>query len=49
MIGEVFTRDRGEVQDLGRHTDMGTAEAAYHQLDAEKQRERLDGFIEEIE
>lgn len=49
MIGEVFTRDRGEAQDLGRHTDMSTTETAYRHLDAEAQRERLDGLIEDIE
>lgn len=49
MIGEVFTRDRGEAQDLGRHTDMGTTEEAYRHLDAEAQRGRLDSLIEEFE
>lgn len=49
MIGEVFKRDRGEAQDLGRHTDMGTTEAAYRHLDTKKQRERLDELIEDLE
>lgn len=49
MIGEVFKRDRGEAQDLGRHKDMSTTEASYRHLDVEEQRERLDDLLERIE
>ena len=49
MIGEVFKRDRGEAQDLGRHKDMSTTEASYRHLEVEEQRKRLDGLIEDID
>jgi len=45
MIGEVYKRDRGEAQDLGRHKSMETTREAYSHLDAEEQRERLDDLI----
>jgi integrase len=48
MIGEVYKRDRGEAQDLGRHKSMETTREAYSHLDAEEQRERLDGLVEEF-
>jgi integrase len=49
MIGEVFKRDRGEAQHLGRHKDMSTTEASYQHLEVEKQRKRLDGLIKDID
>ena len=48
MIGEVYKRDRGEAQDLGRHKSMETTREAYSHLDAEEQRERLDDLVEEF-
>jgi integrase len=48
MIGEVYKRDRGEAQDLGRHKSMETTRGAYSHLDAEEQRERLDELVEEF-
>ena len=48
MIGEVYKRDRGEAQDLGRHKSMETTREAYSHLDAEEQRERLDELVEEF-
>ncbi|MEF8825357.1 MAG: site-specific integrase [Halapricum sp.] len=45
MIGEVYKRDRGEAQDLGRHKSMETTRGAYSYLDAEEQRERLDDLV----
>jgi integrase len=49
MIGEVFKRDRGEAQDLGRHKDMSTTEDAYRHLDVEAQRDRVDGLIKDFD
>jgi len=49
MIGEVYKRDRGEAQDLGRHKSMETTRDAYSHLDAEEQRERLDKILKHIE
>jgi len=46
MIGEVYKRDRGEAQDLGRHKSMETTREAYSHLDAEEQRGRLDELVE---
>ncbi|MFC6942855.1 tyrosine-type recombinase/integrase [Salinirubellus sp. GCM10025818] len=48
MIGEVYKRDRGEAQDLGRHKSMETTREAYSHLDAEEQRKRLDDLVEEF-
>ncbi len=48
-IGEVFKRDRGEAQDLGRHADLKTTEAAYRHLDVEEQRDRLDSLFDAID
>jgi len=48
MIGEVYKRDRGEAQDLGRHKSMETTREAYSHLDAEEQRERLDDLVEDF-
>ena len=48
MIGEVYKRDRGEAQDLGRHKSMETTRKAYSHLDAEEQRRRLDDLVEEF-
>jgi len=48
MIGEVYERDRGEAQDLGRHENMETTRDAYSHLDAEEQRERLDDLVEDF-
>ena len=48
MIGEVYKRDRGEAQDLGRHKNMETTREAYSHLDAEEQRERLDELVDEF-
>ena len=48
MIGEVYKRDRGEAQDLGRHKSMDTTREAYSHLDAEEQRERLDDLVEDF-
>jgi integrase len=48
MIGEVYKRDRGEAQDLGRHKSMETTREAYSHLDAKEQRERLDELVEEF-
>jgi integrase len=49
MIGEIYKRDRGEAQDLGRHKSIETTRAAYSHLDAEEQRARLDEMLENIE
>jgi integrase len=49
MVGEVFRRDRGEAQDLARHTDMSVTEDAYRHLDVEEQRDRLNALVEEME
>lgn len=49
MIGEVFKRDRGEAQDLGRHRDMSTTEDAYRHLDVEEQRDRIDDLLDGIQ
>jgi integrase len=46
MIGEVYKRNRGEAQDLGRHKSMETTQEAYPYLNAEGQRERLDDIVE---
>lgn len=46
MVGEVFTRDRGEAQNPGRHTDTGPTADAYRHHDVEAQRQRLEGLIE---
>jgi integrase len=48
MIGEVYKRDRGEAQDLGRHKSMETTREAYSHLDAEEQRERLDDLVKDF-
>jgi len=48
MIGEVYKRDRGEAQDLGRHKSMETTREAYSHLDVEEQRERLDDLVEDF-
>jgi integrase len=48
MIGEVYKRDRGEAQDLGRHKSMETTREAYSHLDAEEQRERLDELVDDF-
>lgn len=48
MIGEGFTRDRGEAQHLDRHTDMTMTEDADLHLDAKNYGERLDSLLEEI-
>jgi len=48
MIGEVYKRDRGEAQDLGRHKSMTTTREAYSHLDAEEQRVRLDELVEDF-
>jgi hypothetical protein len=45
MIGEVYKRDCGEAQDLGRHKSMETTREAYSRLDAKEQRERLDQIL----
>lgn len=49
MVGDVFRRDRGEAQDLARHTDMSITEEAYRDLDVEKQRHRVDEVLEEMD
>jgi integrase len=49
MIGEVYKRDRGEAQDLGRHKSMETTREAYSHLDAEEQRERLNDPVKEFQ
>lgn len=36
MIGEVYKRDRGEAQDLGRHESMETTREAYCHLDGRR-------------
>jgi integrase len=48
MIGEVYKRDRGEAQDLGRHKSIETTREAYSHLDAEEQRKRLDELVKEF-
>lgn len=48
-IGEVYKRDRGDAQDLGRHADLATTRAAYSHLEVEEQRDRLDDHFEAID
>ena len=46
MIGEVYKRDRGEAQDLGRHKSIKTTPEAYSQFEGEAQRKRLDNLFD---
>ena len=48
MIGEIYKRDRGEAQDLGRHKSIETTREAYSHLDAKEQRERLDELVRDF-
>jgi integrase len=48
-IGEVYKRDRGDAQDLGRHADLATTREAYSHLEVEEQRDRLDDHFDAID
>jgi len=43
----LYRQDRGHAQDILRHDDLSTTQAAYQHIDAEERREQLDGYLKE--
>lgn len=44
----LYRQDRGHAQDILRHDDLSTTQAAYQHIDAEERREQLDSYLENI-
>lgn len=42
----LYRQDRGHAQDILRHDDLSTTQAAYQHIDAEERREQLDSYLE---
>lgn len=43
----LYRKDRGHAQDILRHKDLATTQAAYQHIDAEERREQLDQYLED--
>jgi integrase len=42
----LYRQDRGHAQDILRHDDLSTTQAAYQHIDAEERREQLDSYLQ---
>jgi integrase len=45
----LYRQDRGHAQDILRHDDLSTTQAAYQHIDAEERRHQLDGYLEDVD
>ncbi|WP_255197767.1 tyrosine-type recombinase/integrase [Halorarius litoreus] len=43
----LYRQDRGHAQDILRHDDLSTTQAAYQHIDAEERRKQLDSYLEQ--
>lgn len=45
----LYRQDRGHAQDILRHNDLSTTQAAYQHVEAEERRQQLDHYLDRID